>query len=341
MSAAKVELGRRLFYDTRLSWNRTQACATCHQQARAFTDGRPRAIGSTGEHHRRNAPSLANVAWSPALTWADPSIHGLEEQARTPMFGTAPLELGLAGHEAEVAARLRAEPLYPPLFRAAFPGEADPVTLDNVRRAIACFERTLVSGDSPYDRLVYGDRPDAMSDAAWRGLKLFDSERLACSRCHGGFAFFGPPDYAILDAPPEAIFANTALYDVDGRGAYPAIDTGLRQVTGRRRDMGRFKVPTLRNVALTAPYMHDGSIATLDEVIDHYAAGGRAAPGASAAGNERALRYRSPLLRGFTLTASEKRDLIEFLRSLTDETFVGDPRFADPWIHPDRSQPPP
>jgi len=194
MSEAKVELGRRLFYDIRLSGNRTQACATRNRKALAFTDGRPRAIGSTGETHRRSAMSLANVGYLVSLTWADPGLRRPEEQALVPMLGTHPVELGMGGREGEIVARLADAPRYPPLFAAAFPGEARPIRLDNVTRAIAAFERTLISGDAPYDRLVYRGEMEALDAAAWRGMRLFFSDRLACSRCHAGPAFSGSID---------------------------------------------------------------------------------------------------------------------------------------------------
>ncbi len=319
MSTAKVELGRHLFYDTRLSANGTQACASCHRQAMAFTDGRARAVGSTGQIHRRNTMSLTNVAYNSALTWADPGLRRLEGQVLIPMLGDRPVELGL--EETQLVARLASDPWYAASFRDSFPGEPAPVTLANVTKALASFERTLISGESPYDRLVYQGRRDALSESAWRGMRLFFSDRLACSKCHAGINFSGPIAFEGHGAvKPE--FHNTGLYDLDGRGAYPPGDTGLEAVTHRRRDMGCFRAPTLRNIVLTAPYMHDGSIRTLDEVIDHYAAGGRA-------GNHGPRT--SPLLRGFRLSGEEKRDLGEFLRSLTDETFVTDPRFGDPW----------
>jgi cytochrome c peroxidase len=331
MSAAKVELGRRLFYDRRLSGNGRQACASCHQQALAFTDAHPQAEGSTGERHRRSAMSLANVAYSASYTWADPRTRTLEEQMLVPMFGTHPIELGMKGHEVEILERLARAPLYPPLFAEAFPGEAQPVGFDNARRALAAFERTLISGGSAYDRLVYGGDQKAMSDAAWRGMRLFFADRLACSRCHAGPTFSGPIDYEGAEAlkpPPAPRFHNTGLYDLDGRGAYPPEDTGLRDVTGRRRDMGKFKAPTLRNVALTAPYMHDGSIATLRDVIAHYARGGR---GARETRERAGHRVKDPLITGFAIGADETDDLIAFLESLTDECLIRDPRFADPW----------
>ena len=148
MTAAKIELGRRLFYDTRLSGNGTFACASCHQQALAFTDGRARAIGSTGSVHARSAMSLANVAYNASFGWADPTLRSLEAQMAVPMFNEHPVELGLKGRETEVAARFASRAEDRTAFHAAFPGEPAPVTLANIVKAIASFERTLVSGDS-------------------------------------------------------------------------------------------------------------------------------------------------------------------------------------------------
>jgi cytochrome c peroxidase len=313
MSAEKVALGRRLFYDPRLSGNGTQSCSSCHQPERAFTDGRAHAMGSTGESHPRSAMSLANVAFSASLTWADPGKRSLESQAVVPMTNEHPVEMGMKGHEKEVLERLRAEPVYRDLFPGAFPGESDPFTLVNVRKSIACFERTILSGDSPYDRFVWADDRSAMSAAAWRGMKLFFSDRLHCSRCHAGFTFSGPDVWQGSPKAAPAFFDN----GLDGKSG--AADPGLFTVSRRRADRGRFRAPTLRNIAATGPYMHDGRFATLDAVIDHYAGGGK--PG----GN------RSRLVTGFAITAEEKCDLIAFLESLTDESFLKDPRLSDPW----------
>jgi cytochrome c peroxidase len=329
MTPAKVELGRHLFYDRALSGNGTYSCASCHQQELAFTDGRARALGSTGEIHPRSAMSLANVAYSATLTWADPTLTRLEDQMLTPMFNQDPVELGLAGQEAALLERLGSNHRYPPMFAAAFPENSDPITLLNLRRAIASFERTLLSGDAPYDRLVYRGDSGALSASARRGMKLFFSDRLNCSRCHGGFTFSGPIAFEGLE-PIAPTFHNTGLYNLGGIGAYPEDNTGLFGFTGKEEDMGRFRAPTLRNVELTAPYMHDGSIATLSEVLEHYAAGGRTLIEGPAAGVGRENPHKSDLIRGFDLDESQKNDLIEFLKSLTDRSFVTDPRFSNP-----------
>lgn len=333
MSAVKVELGRHLFYDRRLSDNGAQSCASCHEQARAFTDGRATSIGSTGQAHPRNAMGLANVAYAATLTWANPLLLTLEQQALVPMFGREPVELGLAGREAQLFERLRAEPRYAALFPRAFPGGADPFTVANVARALASFERTMISGASPYDRAVYGGEPSALSDAARRGAELFTSERLECFHCHNGFNLTDQVNHEGRGTL-EVRFHNTGLYNLGGTGAYPEPNTGVFAISGRPEDMGRFRTQSLRNVAVTAPYMHDGSVATLGEAIDHYAAGGRTIASGPHAGVGSASPLRSGFLVGFAVTPQERADLIAFLESLTDEGFLRDPALADPWRSP-------
>ena len=329
MTVEKVELGRHLFYDTAMSGNETMSCASCHEQRLAFTDGLGRSVGSTGDTTARGSMTLANVAYAPTLTWANPNLRTIEEQALVPMFGELPVELGLAGREDELLQRLRDEPTYAALFRDAFPGAADPYSIGNVARALASFQRTLISGDSPYDRYVAGDE-DAISEAAKRGADLFFGEDLECFHCHGGFAFSASVDHAdnVFD---QASFQNNGLYNLDGRGAYPPENPGLFEHTGEPRDMGKFKPPTLRNIAVTAPYMHDGSIATLDEVLDHYARGGRLLTEGPFVGDGALNPNKSLFVNGFELTEERRADMLEFFESLTDENFLTEPAFADPW----------
>jgi cytochrome c peroxidase len=328
MSHAKVDLGRRLFYDVRLSANQTQSCASCHEQARAFTDGKAHGVGSTGQVHPRGAQSLANVAYAPTLTWGNPLITSLEQQAMLPLFGDDPVELGMADQADELVRRLTADSAYVAGFAASFPAEASPVTIKNVTRALATFQRTLISGDAPYDRFERGDRA-AVSDAAKRGASLFFGERFECFHCHGGFAY---SDAVVFEGAQQTRppMHNTGLYNLDATGAYPSGGRGAYEATQRPGDMGAFKAPSLRNVAVTAPYMHDGSIATLGEAIDHYAAGGRTI----AEGPHQGVGARNPnkdaLIQGFRVTPEEKADLIAFLESLTDTAFLTDPAFADP-----------
>lgn len=330
LSREKIELGRFLFYEVRLSGNQSQSCASCHQQSLAFTDGRARAVGSTGEVHPRSAMSLANVAYATALGWANPLLDSLEKQALVPMFNERPVELGLAGKEQEMLDRLRADLRYRRLFVEAFPSQGDPFTLGNVVKAIASFERTILSGNSPYDRYVQGIDDNALSEEAFFGGRLFFSERLECFHCHGGFNFTASVTH---EGNPfdETSFQNNGLYNIDGRGAYPPDNVGLFEITRVPTDMGRFKAPTLRNLSYTAPYMHDGSIATLEEVIDHYAAGGRTIHTGPYAGDGSKNPYKSNFVRGFVLTEEEKKELLAFLRSLDDPEFITNPRLSDPF----------
>lgn len=332
MTVAKVELGRHLFYDPRLSGNGTQSCSSCHLQAHAFTDGKPHPSGSTGQEHPRNAQSLTNVAYNTTYNWANPTLRRLEEQNLLPFTNTEPVELGVDdSNRAEVMGRLRDDTQYQQLFKAAFPGVADPYTLDNVVKALASFNRSLLSYRSPYDRYEAGDA-NAISDSAKRGLELFESQRLECNQCHAGFNFSDSTRVAGDELPA---FHNTGLYNVTtvtSTSNYPEPNQGLYEFTGENGDKGRMRAPSLRNIALTAPYNHDGTTATLSDVIDNYARGGRmvSAPLANA-GDGRRNRFKDGELHGFTLTDQEKLDLLAFLESLTDQAFIEDPSLSDPF----------
>ena len=329
MSAAKVELGRWLFYDKRLSGNGSMSCATCHIQSLAFTDGLPRSVGSTGQVHPRSSMSLVNVAYASRLTWANPLLDRLEDQALTPLLGDRPVEMGLTDGEQRFAELLRSEPNYSDLAKRAFPRDADPHSLLNGVRAIAAFIRTINGFNAPYDRYLAGEA-GAMSDAAERGMELFFSERLECFHCHGGFNFTDSTTHANSNVDRVG-YHNTGLYNLDGSGAYPEDNTGLYDMTGEKRDMGRFKAPSLRNITVTAPYMHDGSVATLEDVIANYKRGGRLIEEGPYAGDGRLSPFKSEFVTGFELSPEERDDLLAFLAALTDEVVLHDPRFADPF----------
>ncbi|WP_170985059.1 MbnH family di-heme enzyme [Roseomonas sp. AR75] len=312
LTAAEVELGRHLFHDARLSRDGTMSCATCHEQARAFTVDRATMPGVDGSPGQKNPMSLVNLAWAPVLTWANPGQTRLETHALIPIFGDHPVEMGMSGREEMLFARLAAEPRYPPLFAATFPDRAGAITLETVTRALAAFQRSIAAFDSPYDRYRWGGEPSAISAAAKRGERLFFGERLECYHCHGGLLFSDNVMHAGLMAP-ERGFHDTGV----------ARSGGIGEQTGDPRQMGAFRTPSLRNVTLTAPYMHDGSMATLDAVIRHYERGGR-----------RRGPHTSPLLAGFRLSPRERADLIAFLESLTDHAVTTDPRWSDPWTAP-------
>lgn len=328
MTASKVELGRHLFYENRLSITGEYSCASCHKQALAFTDGRKVALGSTNESHTKNSMGLANVAYSSVLTWANPLMTSLENQALIPIFGEHPVEMGMVGKEQEMIQWLENDLNYQQMFAEAF-DDQQPVNISNLTKAIASFQRSLVSFKSPYDRYRYQGETNAISAAAKRGEKLFNSERTECFHCHSGINFSDSTKHENL-AFTEKAFHNTGLYNIDGKGSYPPQNTGIKEITQVEEDMGRFKAPSLRNIALTAPYMHDGSIATLREAIAHYQAGGRTVQTGEWAGVGSNNPYKSGFLKGFTIRESEIADLLAFLNSLTDEEFITNPDYSDP-----------
>ena len=329
MSEVKVELGRMLFYDERLSENETQSCATCHDQALAFSDGLAQGVGSTGEVHPRGSMALVNVAYTSRYTWANPLVDTLEAQALGPMFGDNPVELGMGGSEDVLLSRISADADYVALFTEAFPEESGAITVDTITKAISAFQRTLISDDSPYDRYVAGDE-SAMTESEIRGMRLFFSERLECFHCHGGFNFSSSTDHEGLPFA-EIEFSNTGLYNLDEDGAYPAVDQGIFGVTGDPADMGAFRAPTLRNIALTAPYFHDGTAETLEDALAHYERGGTLTEEGENAGDGRDNPLKSQFLNGFIITDQERDDVIAFLNALTDETFLTNPAYANPF----------
>ncbi len=324
----KFAYGRALFYDKRLSGNGEQSCADCHDPLLAFTDAKETPVGSTGDSIPRNSMALVNVAWLSTYTWPNPLLTSLEDQLLIPMFNDVPTELGMSGHMEEIRERLSADEEVATLAEAAWP-DADPYEEASLVYAVATFVRGLISSDSPYDRFEYQDDRSGMSESALRGMGLFFSERAECYHCHSGLNFTAS-FVSTTSAGEQESFFNTGLYNVDGEGSYPATNQGLYEITGEPSDMGRFRVPTLRNVALTAPYMHDGSIATLEEVIEHYDRGGRLLEEGENAGDGATNPYKSELVFALGLTEQEKADLVAFLESLTDEAFIGEAEFQAP-----------
>jgi cytochrome c peroxidase len=255
------------------------SCQSCHAPEHAFTDGLARSRGATGETLALNAPTLLNAAYNPSLGWTDASVHTFEQQMRGPLFNEHPAELGLAGRETAVEHNLSEDAALVRAFDAAFPGEARPVTMENVIRAIAAYLRTLVSASSAFDRYVFAGEHEALDAAQKRGMDLFFSARAGCAACHGGINFAGA---WVDNEHPSA----TAVF----------ADTGTGQSV---------RVPTLRNLAATAPYMHDGRFATVGAVLDHYE---KLAADPAA----------DPRLRRAQLTTDERRELADFLVSLND-----------------------
>lgn len=272
-------LGKRLFYDKALSRNNTLSCASCHRQAFAFSDTVAFSTGDAGALGTSNAPTLVNIGYHPNFTRAG-GVPTLEMQMLVPIQEHNELNTSIL----DIVARLGADSSYQQMARTAYSRPLDPYV---VTRAIACFERSLISGNSRFDQYYYRDNKRALSRTERRGMQLFFSERTNCSRCHSSFNF---TNYS---------FENNGLY-----AKYA--DTGRMRFTHLESDRARFKVPTLRNVALTAPYMHDGSLPTLEAVIAHYDAGGADHPNKSA------------LIKPLHLSETEKKELVAFLKTLTD-----------------------
>lgn len=324
MTPEKVELGRHLFYDPGLSVNGTRSCGICHEAAKGFTDGFVRALGATNEMHPRNTLSLANVAWREDLGWRGDAPSSLEEQVLVPLSGHDPLEMGMDWETLQP--RLSQNPIYPPLWEAAYPGQE--WTLEQVQQALASFERSIVGGGSPYDRYLRDGIP--LEPAAERGRQLFFSRELACSRCHGG-VFLDSPTSALGRVSARHGYFNTGLYNVDGLGAYPEYEQGLIEVTGAPEDMGVFRTPSLRNVAQSGPWLHDGSANDLGDVIDAYARGGRRIESGPNPGDGAENPYKHRLIRGFELSQQERSDLLAFLEALSDSSLMDDPRYQTPF----------
>jgi len=334
MSTAKVELGRMLFYDRRLSANGKVSCATCHQQRHAFADGRGVSVGIDGRPHPLSAPSLANAGYHARYGWASPATETLEAQVRAPLFGEdAPvIEMGLttAALREAALARLSADDRYRAAVVGAFPGIAG-LGFDAIIKALASFERSLISMSSGIERFRRGDA-NALSPAAGRGAVIFNSDYkgAVCHHCHDGITFSN--DVLHASAPFAAIvYTNVGLYNIGGTGDYPPGNQGIFERTGNLADRGKFRTPTLRNVALTAPYMHDGSATTLRDTVEHYQTGGRLVASGPYAGDGRANPNKERGLGGMVLDERDKLDLVAFLESLTDRSFVENPALANPF----------
>ncbi|PZU07284.1 cytochrome-c peroxidase [Sphingomonas sp.] len=269
ISDAKIALGRRLFYDADLSVDGTMACATCHEQRRGFADGNVTHAGVHGDPGRRNVPGLANVAWRRSLTWGDPRVTTLEQQVAIPLTGRFPVEMGMAGKEPELRRRLGRDSCYRTMFRAAFPETRGRIDQASVAKALAAFQRTFVSFSAPID---HGDAPAA-------GAAIFAAK---CATCHAGHDFTDDQFHRLRQATSS--------------------DRGLGEVTGRIGDDGAFRTPSLRNVSVTGPWLHDGSATTLDQAL-------MAHPNADTA---------------------DTPALIAFLAALTDNAFLTNPGLSYP-----------
>lgn len=288
LTRSRIALGKQIFYDPILSKDSSRSCGSCHNQYLAFADSSDVSFGIEQRAGTRNSSSIANVAYQKALL-REGGVPTLEMQVLVPIQDHNEFNYNML----LIVDRMKRIPAYVEAAQKAYNREIDPFV---ITRSIAAFERTLLSGNSPFDQWFYQKKNNAVGETVIRGYSLFTSDRLNCIKCHNGFLF------------TDQSFTNNGLY-VD----YP--DSGRIRLTGFDVDRAVFKVPSLRNVGLTAPYMHDGSLKSLDAVIDHYQTGGKAHPN------------KSIFLKSFMLSAQERLELLAFLNSLTDLEFIKNPEF--------------
>ncbi len=313
-----VQLGRRLFYDKQLSGDNTVSCSTCHLQLLAFTDGKARSVGVSGKMLEFNSMSLANLMWGSRHFFWNGRVDSLEEQALAPIQHPDEMAQNLD----DLIDELEADDVYPGLFRSAY-GE---ISAENIARALASFERTLISADSKYDQYLRGELKLSAEEELGRKLFMAHPDVKVslrggnCIDCHSQFLTSG------FNAQFDG-FSNNGL-DTEA-----LLNPGLQLTTGQVSDRGKFKVPTLRNIALTAPYMHDGRFSTLEQVLDHYNEGIRVSDSLSPlimeADNQpqNAVNFRISL----NLNEQEKRAVIAFLHTLTDHSFITEDKFSNPF----------
>jgi cytochrome c peroxidase len=324
IDSTKIELGRFLFFDRRLSVNNTRSCATCHNPQFAFTDGYKRSLGVYADLHQRNTQPLFNLEYLKYFTAADSTLHSPLQQMDNPLFSDHPAEMGVKGNEGKILQKIATDKMYQQLFESV----GKEISWINIKQAISSFISSIYSGNSPYDKFIKGDSA-ALTSSQKRGLKLFFSAELKCASCHGGFNFSTPS--VTNEKGDTTFYFNTGLYNIDGKGAYPAYDEGLCQLTKNKTDMGKFRVPSLRNLAFTAPYFHDGSAASLTEVIDSYACGGRKISDGIYKGDGSKNPFKHPFVSGFAISEADKINLISFLQSLSDSSFINNPFYQNPF----------
>ncbi len=284
------ELGKKLFFDPIMSRDSTISCSSCHLPEFAFSDIKAVSEGVGGALGTRNSPSLANIAYHPYFT-REGAVGTMEGQILIPIQEHNEFDHNIV----LIAQKLQQNEDYVQMSRSAYNRMPDPFV---ITRSISTFERSMISGESPYDKYQVQNINNALTDSQIRGMTLFFSNQTNCSSCHGGFNF---TNYA---------FQNNGLYDTYN-------DIGRMRFTNNMADNALFKVPSLRNVEVTAPYMHDGSINTLEAVIEHYNSGGSS------------FFNKSELIQPLNLTNGQKTDLINFLKSLTDEEFLNEEKFRE------------
>ena len=324
-NGALVELGRHLFYERRLSMNENRSCGICHEQAKGFTDGFVRAVGTRGDIHPRNTHTLLNVQSRETLSWLDPTPMSLAEQMLIPLLGTTPVEMGAHNLIDGMLESLSDDATYQALLRNLTPPRTH-LDVKLATEAISAFTVTIVDYDSPYDRYLAGN-VDALSAQEQEGKILFFSDRTGCSDCHGGLDFDAP-------ATGRHGWVNTGLYNL-GNGRYPNGREGLYEITGLEKDIGKYRIPTLRHLRHTWPYYHDGTGASLSDVLENYNNGGRNVRSGPYVGDGRTNPHKDSRIQPLSLTPSELDALEAFLLCLSSDGAISNPEWSDPWPRDD------
>lgn len=311
-----VALGHLLFFDTKLSINGTKACASCHDPQLAFTDGYRKSLGAYADLHQHNSPSLLNLSSYSSLNWSNPYLHSLKEQMKKPLFNTNPIELGMNQKDTLILMQLKNEPIYKKVLNKILNAN-NSFNWELVFTAIEAYIQQIESRNSAFDNYNNGNL-SALNQQQLAGKQLFFSKQLQCGTCHGGKDLNTSID--------QNNFHNIGLY-----AQYPEADKGIAQYTKKNSDIGKFRTPSLRNVAITAPYMHNGSVATLNECIAIFERGGQYIAYGNLKGDGKLNPHKSPIIKGFTITKEQQQNLIAFLYALTDTTYLQNPLFKNPF----------
>lgn len=315
-----AQLGKLLFFDKRLSINKTKSCGSCHIPKLAFTDGVLKPLGALKDTVPRNTPTIINMHENSVFNWADESITSLQLQSNIPLFGKHPIEMGNDSLDNSTLQFIVNDSAYLPLIQ-----QKNITTIDwkIVKDCIAAYVKTFVFQNSKYDKVLKGKAKFTADELA--GKKLFFSEKLNCKKCHGG-TNFNEPEFEQMN-----LYQNVGLYNVGKNHWYANNDNGLFNTSKDTDDIGKFKIPSLRNIVITAPYFHDGSAATLSEVITHYANGGRVITKGKNKGNGKNHPIKNQFVQGFSITKKETEQLQKFLATLTDTSYLKNEFYQNPF----------
>ncbi len=316
----EAQLGRLLFFDTRLSVNKTKSCASCHIPNLAFTDGFRTPVGAFGDVVKRNTPTLINLADNETYNWAAESIISLEQQSNIPLFGNHPVEMGNDSTDVESLKFIFTDAKYIPLLNKKGITKIDWIT---VKTLIATYVRTFKFQNAKYDLVEKGKASFTTDELA--GKKLFLSDKLNCRKCHSGNDF-DEPEFTRMNK-----YQNIGLYNIGKDSLYANDDNGLYNESKDRDDIGKFKIPSLRNIILTAPYFHDGSAPDIDAVINSYSKGGREVKDGPFKGDGRLHPSKNQFIEGFKINSKERQQLISFLKTLTDTSYLKNSFYTNPF----------